>query len=114
MNAIDFVKKNKQAPVKMSMDVRKKSQPINIPTPELRGGVVTGMLDHGELTLDDVLYKSFKKKKNKIGKGSILIQDPDYKPDPNSTKKNRKVFAERPAVIKYIKQEAENINLMDY
>jgi hypothetical protein len=109
MNAIDFVKSNKQAPVKMSIDVRKKSKPIDIPEP-----VVTGSLDYGELTLDDVLYKSFKKKKKKNGKGSILIQDPDYKPDPNSTKKNRKVFAERPAVIKFIKQEAENINIMDY
>ena len=106
MNAIDFVteKRNRAREVHLA------------PTPKPVEPVVpVEPTAFGELTVDDVLYKSFKKKKNKTGKGSILIIDPNYKHDPSLGEDNRKVVKDnQAALIRYIKQESRKINNMDY
>jgi hypothetical protein len=111
MNAVDFVtaKRNRNRAREVHMAPTPKPIESSIETPIAREAY------ESELTVDDVLYKSFKKKKNKNGKGSVLVINPNYKHDPSLGMDDRKVVKDnQAALIRYIKQESRKINNMDY
>lgn len=108
MNAVDFLAQKKLEKQKKIIESQskpfKKSEPIPI------------INVNKTISLDEVLYRPFKKEKNKTGKGSVLVPVPDYEYDSSNPQPDRKVVAgeNKDALIKYIKQQAKKINLDDY
>lgn len=118
MNAIDFLENERRKKINSrgNADVLGLGPSRPDPKPakkEASEGYPRNQEVRGTITLDEVLYREFKKKKTQSGKGSILIPNPDYEYDAN--KDNKKVIKNNHAALKrYLRQEADKINQQDY
>ena len=117
MNAIDFLENERKKKInsRSNADAGEHSKTVGKhPNKPAKKEASEGYpRNQGTITLDEVLYREFKKKKTQSGKGSILIPNPDYEYDAN--KDNKKVIKNNHAALKrYLRQEADKINQQDY